>query len=106
MAAGSCCSQVLWIKHQLHDYRSTLDRIPIHCDNTSVISLSKNSVHHSRIKHIEVKHHFIRDHVESHEIELKFISTEHQLTDIFTKPLPEDRFSYIHRELSMCSIES
>ena len=63
-------------------------------------------MHHSRTKHIEVKHYFIRDHVENHEIELRFISTEHQLADIFIKPLPEDRFSYIRRELGMCSIES
>ena len=90
--------------HQLHDYGSSLDSIPIHCDNTSVISLNKNPVHHSRTKHIEVRHHFIRDHVENHEIDLRFISTEQQLADIFTKPLPEDRFSYIRRELGMCSI--
>ena len=104
VAAESCCSQVLWIKYQLHDYGSSLESIPIHCDNTSAISLSKNPVHHSRTKHIEVRHHFIRDHVENHEIELRFISTEHQLADIFTKPLSEDRFSYIRRELGMCSI--
>ena len=57
-------------------------------------------------KYIEVRYHFIRDHVENHEIKLRFISTEHQLADIFTKLLSEDRFSYIHRELGMCSIES
>ena len=106
VAVGSCCSQVLWIKHQLHDYGSTLESIPIHCDNTSATSLSKNLVHHSRTKHIEVRHHFIRDHIKSHEIELKFISNEHQLPDIFTKSLAEDRFSYIRRKLGMCRIES
>ena len=55
---------------------------------------------------MEVKHHFIRDHVESHKIDLKFISTDHQLTDIFIKLLAEDRLSCIHRELGMCRIES
>ena len=63
-------------------------------------------MHHSRTKHIEVRHHFIRDHVENQDLELRIISTDHQLEDIFTKSLAEDRFSYIHRELGMCRIEA
>ena len=63
-------------------------------------------MHHSKTKHIEVRHYFIRDHVKNQEIKLKFISTNHQLADIFTKPLVEDIFSYIRRELGMCRIES
>lgn len=35
--------------------------IRIYCDNKSVIDLSKNSVHHVRIKHIDVQHHFARN---------------------------------------------
>ena len=46
----------------------------------------------SRSKHIEVRHHFIRDHVEKIDIALKFIQTEFQLADIFTKPLDENIF--------------
>ncbi|XP_019257681.1 PREDICTED: uncharacterized protein LOC109235889 [Nicotiana attenuata] len=63
LAVGSCCTQVLWIMHQLLDYDLSLTSNPIFCDNTSAICLSKNSVHHSREKHIEIKHHFIRDYV-------------------------------------------
>ena len=54
---------------------------------------------------MEVRHHCIRDHVENHEIEFRFISIEYQLVDIFTKSLPKDRFSYIRKELGMCSID-
>ena len=63
-------------------------------------------MHHSRTKYIEVRHHFIRDHIENQDVELRFISTDHQLTDIFTKPLAEDRFSYICKKLGMCRIEA
>ena len=54
---------------------------------------------HSRTKHIEIKNHFIKDHVQKGHIELVFMPTENQLTDIFTKLLGEDWFYKIHKEL-------
>ena len=63
-------------------------------------------MHHSRMKHIEVRHHFIKDHVKNQDVELRFISTDHQLADIFTKLLAKNRFSYIRKKLGMCRIEA
>ncbi|PKA49894.1 Retrovirus-related Pol polyprotein from transposon TNT 1-94 [Apostasia shenzhenica] len=54
VAAGSCCAQLLWLKHQLLDYGIDLSHIPIKCDNTSSICLTKNPIQHSRTKHIEI----------------------------------------------------
>ncbi|XP_020999369.1 uncharacterized mitochondrial protein AtMg00810-like [Arachis duranensis] len=68
VAAGSCCAQILWMKQQLMDYGLMLDHIPIKCDNTSAINLTKNPVQHSRTKHIEIRHHFIRDHVQKGDV--------------------------------------
>jgi len=59
ISARSCCAQILWMRQQLSDYGLKLDHIPIRCDNTSVINLSKNPVLHSRTKHIEIRHHFL-----------------------------------------------
>jgi len=63
IAAGSYCAQSLWIKQQLSDFDLDLSKIPLLCDNTSVINFTKNPIQHSRTKHIEIRHHFIRDHV-------------------------------------------
>ncbi|RDX92697.1 hypothetical protein CR513_25139, partial [Mucuna pruriens] len=59
----SCCFQLLYIKHQLEDYNIDKSKIPLLCDNTVVINLSKNIVLHSRAKHMQIKHHFIRDYI-------------------------------------------
>ena len=64
MAAGSSCTQVLWIKNQLLDYGIVLKNVPIFCDNTSAINLNKNPIFHCRTKHMEIRHHFLRDHVQ------------------------------------------
>jgi hypothetical protein len=43
IAATSCCTQVLWMKQTLTDIQVEYDEpIPIYCDNTSAISISKN----------------------------------------------------------------
>ena len=52
------------MKQTLLDYNLHFDSIPMLCDNTSALSLTKNHVHHSRTKHIDVRHHFIRDYVQ------------------------------------------
>ena len=83
------------------DYGIKLDHIPIICDNTSIINLSKNLIQHSRTKHIDIRHHFLRDHVKNGNISLQFIDTNNQLADIFTKPLNEERLNFIKHDLGM-----
>jgi hypothetical protein len=62
IAATSCCTQVLWMKQTLTDIQVEYDEpIPIYCDNTSAISISKNPVMHSKTKHIPIKYHFLRE---------------------------------------------
>ena len=61
--------------------------MPILCDNTSTVNLSRNPIRHSKTKYIEIRHHFLRNHAKKGDIVIKFVSTKNQLTDIFTKPL-------------------
>ena len=61
IAAGSCVAQVLWLKQQILDLGVEVGTIPILCDNTSAICITKNPIQHSRTKHIDIRHHFIRD---------------------------------------------
>ena len=64
------------MKQQLSDYGLKLDHIPIRCDNTSAINLSKNLILHFRTKHIEIRHHFLRDHVQKGDCILEFVDTK------------------------------
>ena len=79
----------------------SLNNIPIFCDNTSAINITKNPVQHSCTKHIEIRHHFIRDHVLKNDISIEFVDSLNQIADIFTKPLNEAQFVKIRRELGM-----
>nr|GFB08568.1 retrovirus-related Pol polyprotein from transposon TNT 1-94 [Tanacetum cinerariifolium] len=72
--------------------------------STCSIAISCNPVQHSRTKHIAVRYHFIKEDVEKGTIELYFVKMDYQLSDIFTKALPTDRFNYLVRRLGMRSL--
>jgi hypothetical protein len=71
----------------MRDFGVSFERVSLMCDNTGAISVTKNPVFHKRIIHLERRHHFLRDHVEKGNIEMRYIDTERQLADSFTKPL-------------------
>ena len=71
---------------------STIINLPtIHCrlfeDNSGAHELATTPKMRPRTKHINVKYHHFRAYVDRKLISLKQISSEHQLADIFTKPL-------------------
>nr|CAN81432.1 hypothetical protein VITISV_010697 [Vitis vinifera] len=42
IAAGLCCAQIIWMKQTLSDFNLFFEHVPIKCDNTSAINISKN----------------------------------------------------------------
>ncbi|GJR20147.1 retrovirus-related pol polyprotein from transposon TNT 1-94 [Tanacetum coccineum] len=89
---------------QFLDYGFQFNKIPLYCDNKSVIALCCNNVQHSRAKHIDIRYHFIKEQVENRIVELYFVQTEYQLANIFTKHLPRERFNFLIDKLGMKSM--
>nr|GEW76797.1 hypothetical protein [Tanacetum cinerariifolium] len=98
------CARILWMWSQLTDYGLQFNKIPLYCDNKSVIALCCNSVQYSGAKHINVRYHFIKEQMENGIVELYFVRTEYQLAGIFTKPLPRERFNFLIEKLSIKSM--
>jgi hypothetical protein len=101
VAAGQCCTQLLWMRQTLWDFGYNLSKVPLLCDNESAIRMADNLVEHSRTKHIDIRHHFLRDHQQKGDIEVFYISIGNQLADIFTKPLDEKTFCRLRSELNV-----
>ncbi|GJV97504.1 hypothetical protein Tco_1549081 [Tanacetum coccineum] len=99
-----CCPQILLMRSHVTDYGFQFTKIPLYCDNKSAIALCYNNVQHSRAKHIDIRYHFIKEQVENGIVELYFVRTEYQLADIFTKPLPRERFNFLIDKLGMKSM--
>jgi hypothetical protein len=105
IAAGSSCSQLVWMKQMLKEYNVEQDVMTLYCDNLSAINISKNPIQHSRTKHIDIRHHFIRDLVEEKVVNLEHIETEKQIADIFTKALDASKFEKLRGDLGICVCE-
>ncbi|CAM8948080.1 unnamed protein product [Rhodiola kirilowii] len=106
IAAGSCCTQMLWMKQMLEEYGVKQGLMTLYCDNMSAINISKNPVQHSRTKHIDIRHHYIRELVEKKILTLTHVLTEKQLADIFTKALDNLQFETLRSSLGLCVINN
>jgi hypothetical protein len=83
-----------------------IDPIPLHCDNTSAISVSKNPVLHSKTKNIPIKYHFLKEQVTNRVVQLNYIPSTEQIVDIFTKPLAQAQFEYLCQKLGVTLLSS
>jgi hypothetical protein len=86
----------------MRDFGVIFERVPLMCDNISTISVAKNLVLHKRMRHLKRRHHFLRVHVEKGDIEMRYIDTERQWADIFTKPLDSSHFAALRGENDVC----
>ena len=69
-------------------------------DNTGALELAKVPKMRPRTKHINIKYHHFREHVQQGTIKVEHVSTDNQIADIFTKPLPAAPFLK-HRQVIM-----
>ena len=84
------------MKQTLTDIQVEYDEpIPIYCDNTSAISISKNPMMHSKMKHIPIKYRFLWEQVAEKIIRVEYVGIKEQVENTFTKPLPQESFEYI-----------
>ena len=96
----------MWIQNQIRDYGTNMKRIPLYCDFESAIKIDHNLVQHSKLKHIALRYHFIKDHVDDDNIEVCFVRSSDQLTDIFKEALSQHMLNQILQGIGMMEVDS
>ena len=92
-AMANTATEIVWITHLLRELHALPpDRPTLLCDNKSALFMTQNPVSHKRAKHIDLDYHFIRELVSSGKLYTKFVPTNLQVADIFTKSLPRPQF--------------
>ena len=86
-------AEIVWMQVLLQELCVPIPAIPLlWYDNISAYHMAKNPVFHARTKHIEIDLYFIRDQVMRGKIQLHFVATEEQPTNLLTKHLTSSRF--------------
>ena len=102
MATTSCVCHAIWLRRlleELHLKQGEATKICI--DNKSAQALAKNLVLHDRSKHIDTRYHFIRECIDKKEVKLKYVTTQDQVADIFTKSLKFENFWQLREMLGV-----
>ncbi|KAL1516533.1 hypothetical protein ABEB36_000440 [Hypothenemus hampei] len=71
-------------------------------NNQAAMKLITTSTVHRRTKYIDIHYHFVKEKYVNNEIDVKFVSTDEQTADIFTKPLHQGKFTKFRNSLGMC----
>ena len=89
MALASAIQEAKFLRQLLGELigKNIAKATDIYCDNQSAILLSKNPVQHQRSKHIDIRYHFIRSEILSKTVNVKYVTSEENLSDLLTKPI-------------------
>ena len=99
-AEAAAIQEVLWLRGLLHELGLHVQTGSlVYGDNQSTLAISKNGIKGERTKHVDVKYHFITETIESGKVQLKWIPTQEQQADIFTKALTAPVFEHLRKLL-------
>ena len=97
IAMTHAAKELVWIRSFVSEIFGSMGRATIlRVDNQSAIAMAHHDVFHPRTKHIAIRYHFIREVVAQGLLTLKWVETDLNIADIFTKALDTvktDRFS-------------
>ncbi|CAL1390520.1 unnamed protein product [Linum trigynum] len=94
-------SELVWLQRLLAVQCSS--PLTMYVGNTSTIQIAANPVLHDRTKHIEIHVHYILDFVRDGVVRLKYVISEDQLADLFTKPFSRARHWFLSDKLMLRS---
>ncbi|KAF9666238.1 hypothetical protein SADUNF_Sadunf16G0208800 [Salix dunnii] len=101
-ALAAATSETVWLHSLITELGLKLPHSPqIFCDNIGATHFSLNPVQHTRMKHIDIDLLFVRDLVQKNRITVNHVHTLDQLADLFTKPLPRQRFHTLRSKIGV-----
>lgn len=96
--------EIAWLKNLFSELRLGYLQATKLMQQPSDTSHCIQSGFHKRTKHIKMDCHYVIDNVLSGEITTKFIKSEDQLVDMFTKSFKGPRVNYICNKLGSYNI--
>jgi hypothetical protein len=107
VAISEVCAELIFLK-QVVEFLGVKLSLPIivRVDNVGAIYLANNAVSGPRMKHVDIRYHFVRDLIEEGIVEISFVRSEENDSDVFTKNLGEELFKkHINKYMTVNSVD-
>ena len=86
-AASSAAQEILFVRHLLQDMGyGPPGATTLGVDNSACVDLSRHFESFKRARHIDRRINFLTDYTESQDVTLRYVPTEFNPADLFTKP--------------------
>ena len=96
VAQTHAAKEGIWLKSFISEIGGGEGKpLTISCDNQGAIALAKDNKFHARTKHIDLRYHFIHEAVENGKVKVKYVPTDDNVSDIFSKALPKPKFQWM-----------
>lgn len=92
----ACAQEALFLSYllqELHLTDSNVTTTPpcLVGDNQSALQMANYGVFGKQLRHVEIKFRFIHEKVNDNKLRIKYVSTNENVADIMTKPLPKGK---------------
>jgi len=77
----------MWYMNLLNELKFKIKNIEINIDNKAAIYNAKNQSINPKTKHMDIRVHYIRELIKDEKIKLKYVKSQYNLADEFTKYL-------------------
>ena len=93
VAASEAVKDVLFVVNVLESLGIEVEKpIIVRVDNMGAVFMSQNNSSGARTRHVDTRWHFVRELVEDKFIEVVFVKSEENKSDLFTKNLSGELF--------------
>ena len=97
---SEACRHLTWTRNLLKDLGFKLSPTAVHEDNAAAISIATRAYLTSRTRHIHLRDLYVRELVTNGDVEIRYVKTNENIADFFTKFQPVATFR-IHRDILM-----
>nr|GEX85795.1 hypothetical protein [Tanacetum cinerariifolium] len=96
IVAAEASMEAVWIRKIINGLRGVMpsNKRPMEmlCDNEPALAIASDPKISKGARHLQRKYHYIREVIQEGEIVLKKVHTDDNVVDLFTKPMPFNKY--------------